>query len=75
MSLTTYLREHYGVSFQMGREEVASHASLRMPIPDSWTVMGGVDCAPSYALYGSTVLNQVACFLHSHSLHARLSPH
>jgi hypothetical protein len=60
----------------MGREEVVSHASLRMPIPNSWTVnLGGVVRAPSYVLYGSTVLNQVTRFNHSHSLRVRLSPH
>jgi hypothetical protein len=60
----------------MGREEVASHALLCMPIPNSWTVnLGGVVCTPSYVLYGSTVLNQVTHFNHSNSLHIRLSSH
>jgi hypothetical protein len=75
MPLTTYIREHYGVSFWMGRQEVASHASLRMLIPNSWTVMGGVECAPSYVLYGSMVHDQAAHFIHSHRQHTRLSPH
>jgi hypothetical protein len=58
----------------MGREEDASHASLhnQFPIPE---LKEGVECTPSYALYRSTVHNQVACFIHSHSQHIRLSLH